>query len=116
MLKPANRLKDKQLFNKILKIGRYQSGQFTVIKFLPQADKLLIGFIVSTKVSKKAVVRNKIKRRLREIFRLLIKDKKIKTGFEIVVIAKPKAAEAGFKELEKEINNLMMKSNIKCDS
>lgn len=59
-----------------------------------------IGIIVSTKVSKKAVVRNKIKRRIREsVLKML---PKIKNGFDIVLIVRPIAVNEGdfFEEIE----------------
>ena len=56
------------------------------------------GIIVGTKVSKLAVRRNLLKRRLRA----LAKDNslKIKTGFDIVVIALPRAVEADYCQTE----------------
>lgn len=59
------------------------------------------GFTVSKKVSKSAVRRNKIKRRLREIYRL--NRHILPECAHIVIRALPAAADTGFHELEKEI-------------
>lgn len=59
------------------------------------------GFIVGTKVSKKAVQRNKIKRQLREIIRSKIKS--IKTGYDFLIIALPKILERDYWEIDKII-------------
>ncbi len=60
-----------------------------------------LGIIVSKKVSKKAVVRNKIKRQIREIFRL--NQNKI-SAVDIVVIAKQAAKDSSYLQIE---NNLL---------
>jgi ribonuclease P protein component len=52
--------------------------------------------IVSKKVSKKAVVRNKIKRRIREILRCL----DIKPGYDIVVITNKEIVDKSFQEIK----------------
>lgn len=56
------------------------------------------GVIVSTKVSKKAVARNLIKRRLRFLLRKLSEELKI--GFDIVIIALPPIAAADYSQVE----------------
>lgn len=59
-------------------------------------DKNGLGITVSTKVGK-AVVRNRIRRRIREIYRLSEAD--IARGTQLVIVARPRAAEAGYAEL-----------------
>lgn len=56
-----------------------------------------LGFTVSTKIGK-AVTRNRIRRRLREAYRL--NEEKLKPGYDIVVVARTRAAAAPFSELE----------------
>lgn len=68
------------------------------------------GFIVSTKISKKAVVRNKIKRRLREIIRKRIK--KIENGFDFVFITRPGIEKLTYQELEKRIEEILTKMKM----
>jgi len=58
------------------------------------------GFTVSRKVGN-AVVRNRAKRRLREMVRLLIKARAPK-GFEIVLIAKTAAASIDFDKMSQD--------------
>ena len=55
-----------------------------------------LGLVVSRKVNKRAVVRNRIKRVVRESFRC---NKDHLAGLDIVVIAKPAAASAENKQL-----------------
>lgn len=59
-----------------------------------------IGFTVSTKIGK-AVHRNKIRRRLREAYR--INENKISTGYDIVIVARHRSRNADFRVLEAEL-------------
>ena len=59
-----------------------------------------IGFTVSNKVGN-AVVRNRIRRRLREIYRL--HESEFRTGHDIVVVARMRAATADYVRLEREL-------------
>ena len=56
-----------------------------------------IGFTVSTKLGK-AVKRNRIRRRLREIYRL--NESRFLRGTDLVVVARARAADAGYRQLE----------------
>lgn len=56
-----------------------------------------IGFTVSTKLGK-AVVRNRVRRRLREIYRL--HESSIQKGTELVVVARVRAVHATYPQLE----------------
>ncbi|OHA58893.1 MAG: ribonuclease P protein component [Candidatus Vogelbacteria bacterium RIFOXYD1_FULL_44_32] len=66
--------------------------------------------VVSAKVEPTAVGRNKIKRRLRHI---IYKNKKfIKLGWQVVVLASPKASTALFSALEQDILYLLAKAGL----
>lgn len=111
MLPKVNRLKKKKDFEKVLKKGQGFKENFLVLKITKNNLKLSrFGFIVSTRFSKKAVVRNKIKRRLREIIRA--KLAKIKKGRDGVIIIMPGFQIDNFWELEAIISNLLKKAKI----
>jgi len=60
-----------------------------------------VGFTVSRKVGN-AVVRNRVKRRLREAIRHQMTD--IPSGLDVVVIAHPQAADANLDALSRELS------------
>jgi ribonuclease P protein component len=55
-----------------------------------------------------AVVRNKVKRRLREILRHL----SVKPGWDVVFIARPEAATADFASLRKAAESLLSRAHL----
>lgn len=63
-------------------------------------DKSRLGAVISKKVGK-AVIRNRFKRYIREIFRL--HRDKLNKGYDIIVIARQSAREASFQILEGEM-------------
>ena len=60
-----------------------------------------LGLAVSRRVNKRAVVRNRIKRVVRESFRM---NKEALSGLDIVVVARQAASEADKKELREAID------------
>lgn len=106
MLPKINRLNKDKEFDYVFKAGR--SGYDKISGVKAAANKMGInrfGILVSGKISKKAVLRNKIKRRIRDVIRSQMP--KIKAGYDIVVISLPGIKEKAQKEIkESVINNL----------
>ncbi len=68
-----------------------------------------LGFTVSTKLGR-AVVRNKVRRRLREIYRL--NEDKLRGGCDVVVVARVRAASSDYHQLEKAFLRLADKLEL----
>jgi ribonuclease P protein component len=66
-----------------------------------------IAFITSTKIWKRAVDRNLVKRRLRAIFQTLVKD--VPPGIHLLFIVKPDASKAKHPALVEEMTRLVGK-------
>lgn len=95
-------------FQRVHDGGRSWAGKEVVVRALPNAlDFTRCGFSVGRRVGK-AVVRNRIKRRLREI----IRKSPLCSGWDIVVIARAPAAQADFQSLEKTVGNLLFKAGL----
>ncbi|MFC0595979.1 ribonuclease P protein component [Thermus composti] len=97
-------LKGDRAFQRLRK-GRGGRGRYVSVKWLP-APELRVGIVVSKKVGK-AVARNKVKRRLREILRRLHLPQA-----HLLVIAHPEAREAGFAELFQDVVRALRKSGL----
>lgn len=68
-----------------------------------------VGLTVSAKLGH-AVVRNKLRRRLREIYRL--HEAEFLPGWDIVVVARSRAVQASYQKLEKAYLSLAKKLEI----
>lgn len=83
-------------------------SDLVVMKTLPNGLTLSrYGFSVSRRVGK-AVVRNRVKRLLREILRLT----SLQPGWDIVFIARPLAAGANYTRLEKSVKVLLSRAGL----
>jgi ribonuclease P protein component len=101
------RLTKKKDFEKIFRQGDHLAEKFLVLKLAENnLDYSRFGFIVGLKVSKKAVVRNRIRRQIQESIRTNING--IKNGFDIIILARPTIKDKSYKEI-----NLTVKSALK---
>jgi ribonuclease P protein component len=111
MLPKENRLKKEKEFEAVFKGGRTIKGKSVFLRYLINGtDKTKVGFVVSKKVSKLAVVRNKAKRRMRDIVRL--KKDGLKEGLSIVIISLPSITKLKYKEIKEDLENLLSKEEL----
>ena len=86
MLPFNNRLVKKRDFAKVQRMGRFLNSDQISLKFLENGlPEARIGIIVGKRFSLKAVERNSLKRRLREIAQQKIGQ--MKKGWDIVIMA-----------------------------
>ena len=105
-------LKKNYEFRNVLKRGKYYSGKYIDIYVLKDKKRInRIGIAVSTKVAK-AVKRNRIKRLIRENYRLIEKD--INVGNTLLFLWKRKSniEDATFSNIKKDMNNIFLHADI----
>ncbi len=92
-------LKENHLFRRAYNRGKSAADSRLALYIRRSGRKAnRLGLTVSTKVGC-AVVRNRIRRRLREIYRL--NEDKLNAGYDVVVVARVRAAQSGYRQLEK---------------
>jgi ribonuclease P protein component len=97
-------------FEEVLKKGKGFRVNGLVLKLILKEKGKKFGFLISKKILKKAVQRNKVKRRLREILRERVED--IKDGVRIVFVALKGLEEKEFLELKEIFEKILKKSKI----
>ncbi|MDD5750091.1 MAG: ribonuclease P protein component [Candidatus Pacebacteria bacterium] len=111
MLPKKNRLKKKNDFARVMRQGSTAAGGCLVLRFCAnQQEASRIGFVCSKKVAKRAVARNRVKRRLREIVRMMLPD--IRPGYDMVFLTRPGMAETGFDEMKLIAEKLLKKARL----
>ncbi len=111
MLKKINRLTKDKDFNNVFKSNNSSYDKIIGIKVV--ANKLYycrFGILVNNKVSKKAVERNKIKRKIREIIqsKLLL----FKQGYDCVIIVFPEIVNKEYQEIKGSIDKHFRKLKL----
>ncbi len=111
MLAKNNRIRLDKEFDRVFKAGQSFYGKVLGLKVAQNTLEFSrFGIMVSLKVSKKAVIRNKIKRQIRSIISQelpLLKPTK-----DVVIIAFPLILDKNFKEIQALLKNGLEKLNL----
>jgi ribonuclease P protein component len=106
MLPKINRIKKKKDFDIIFKTGKSFKTSLLVLKIARNGQKHdRFGFIVSKKISKNAVVRNKIRRILARVAREVVGE----NGIDFVFIALHGIEKKDFSEIHDSVIKLLNK-------
>lgn len=106
MLPPINRLKRKADFEEVLRHGRSKGMPLFFVRWACRhSSPPRFGFIVSNKISKKAVRRNLVKRRLREAVRATIE--KFPSGCDYILISKQPIVKASYADIELDVKSYL---------
>ncbi len=116
-LPSRHRLKRRSDFQTVYKKGIRRSSRYFILRAF-RADTPLetepidtkIGISISRKVSKKAVVRNRIKRQIRSIFRCLLP--RLSSSWTIVIVVKAESKDCKYEHFLRELEKLLIKAEI----
>ncbi|MGH7195730.1 MAG: ribonuclease P protein component [Candidatus Saccharimonadales bacterium] len=109
MIKKANRFHGLGSLRYVYRTGRTVRGPLMVLKYAPnpRRDNFRAAVVVSRKVNKSAVVRNRIRRRIYEI----IRTQNIAQAYDLVfIVFNDQVAAAPPKQLNKLIHQSLQKS------
>lgn len=96
---PRTTVKENYEFRRIYAKGKSGVSPYLVVYCRPnRLGRNRLGVTVSTKLGH-AVVRNRVRRRLREIFRL--HGAEMKCGFDVILVARSRAVSATYAELDR---------------
>lgn len=111
MIAKEFRISKKKDFDIILKSkSKFYSNNFVLRFSKNELSKSRFCVVISKKISKKAVIRNKIRRRIYEIIRL--NYDKIKPGFDFMILPKLSVLKLDYCDIERDLNYVFKKANI----
>ena len=101
-------------FDRIYRQGKRVRGRFLTAITLPQPEATVcrVAYVVSRKVAKQAVRRNRIRRRLREAWRHLTVEHGLASHPDLILIAAPRAVQASYAELRTELRELLRRAGL----
>ena len=106
----SHSLKDNSQFRRLYAKGKSAANGYLVIYWRKNnLEENRIGYTVSKKLGH-AVVRNKVRRRLREIYRL--HEEEFLSGRDLVVVARSRAVGVPYAKLEQAFLSLAGKLNL----
>ena len=108
-MKFSSSLKLNHVFRRLYHSNGVADGYLVLYARKNRTDTNRVGITVSKKLGK-AHVRNRTRRRLREVYRL--NEAKFRPGWDIVVVARTRAVEAPFDKLTKSYLTLAQKAGL----
>lgn len=110
-MKRTMTVKENYEFRRIYAKGRSGVSPYLVVYVHPnRRGRNRLGVTVSTKLGH-AVVRNRVRRRLREIFRL--NQVGLAQGYDMILVARTRAVGAEYRELERAFLNVCGKLGLR---
>jgi ribonuclease P protein component len=108
VLKRINRIGTKKEFEEVKEKGRtYQAPLLAMIILKKEDEEKRFGLVVSKRISKKAVIRNKIRREVYEAIRKQLE--KISKGVRGIVLVRTAIVDKKAEEIEMEIGEIVKK-------
>lgn len=110
MLPRGHRLRSNQEFQRVYRFGKSWAHPLAALHVMEQPGEQRVGISVSKKVGN-AVVRNRVRRRIREILRAALPE--LKHGFDVILVARSASAEAEFSALSQALEELFRRSRLR---
>ena len=109
-MKAEKTVKENYEFRRIYRKGKsYVSPYLVLYCQRNRAGRTRLGVTVSTKLGK-AVVRNRVRRRFREIWRLNLPD--TVPGWDIILVARVRAVSTSYQKLDKAYRGLLLQAGL----
>lgn len=110
-MRKQQRLRKREDFVAVYRRGRFYGHHLVALRVLANGGELTrFGFVVSKGIGK-AVVRNRVRRRLREGVRTL----PVASGWDMMIVARPPAAAADYHRLRDAVAGLFSQAGVLCE-
>ena len=108
-MKFSSSLKLNHIFQRLYRTNGHANGYLVLYARKNRTSTNRVGITVSKKLGH-AVVRNRVRRRLREVYRL--NETRFRPGWDIVVVARSRAISADFGRLTEAYLSLAQKAGL----
>jgi ribonuclease P protein component len=111
IVQKEHRLAKREDFNKVYRAGKSAANRQFVLYYLPRPDNgpFRLGVSVSKKLGN-AVVRNRLRRMMKEIVRA--HEQKVTGEIDFILIARKPVAEMDYAEMEKSLLHVLKKASL----
>ncbi len=107
------RLRGRKVCDRVLRKGNVWKGSMIIIRWLPgpprhpavdpKASGLYVGTLVSGKLEKSAVKRNRMRRRCREALRVTVRGHDTLPTVQLLILPRSSSLSADFKDIRKDV-------------
>ncbi len=105
-MEPLRRRAD---FEQVFASGQLVRGRSLAVRVLERGEgPARVGFAIGKRLDKRAVVRNRVRRRLREAIRPL----PLRDGYDVVVLGRRSALTASFSALREDVEGLLRRAGL----
>ena len=108
-MKFSTSLKLNHIFRRLYRTNGQANSCLVLYARKNRTDTNRVGITVSKKLGK-AVIRNRVRRRIREAYRL--NEEKFLPGWDIVIVARSRAVEVSFQKLTESLLSLAERSDL----
>lgn len=110
-LKRALRLRKNSDFQRVRQQGRSTTSRLLILAWTPNSEAgIRVGFVVSKRISKRAVVRNHIKRLLSEAIRPSLDE--LSGGWDVVISVRHQVIDADLRDIIHDITTLLRRARL----
>ncbi len=107
MFKFKNRLRKTKEIEQVMKLGKSRSGKFFGLKYMKnEIEEPRFAIVISKKVHKSAVQRNRKKRQIREVLREFVKDGVLKTSNDYVIFVQKQILDVDYNGIKQDLSDL----------
>ena len=105
-MEPLRRRAD---FEQVFSSGKFVSGRAVALRLLARGEgPARLGFAVGKRLDKRAVIRNRARRRLREALRPIA----LREGYDVVVLARRSSLTDAFGALEDDVRDVFRRAGL----
>lgn len=111
------RLRGRKICDRVLRHGSVWKGKTMVVRFLsgapkhpavnPETKAVYIGILASARLDKSAVVRNRMRRRCREAFRLVLKDGGDFSTVQLLIAPRSSSLMSPFEDIKRDVSSFL---------